>query len=709
MTSGGLAVSSETVGERLRWARQRRFVGRTGEITLFRAMVQASPPSFVVLFVHGPGGTGKTSLLRAFSDIASDAGVVPVYLDARVIEPSPSGFLAGLATVLGLPEGVSPQETLGSGRFVLLVDTYEAAAALDDWLRERLLPQLSGDVSVVIAGRNPPAPVWVADPGWHELVRVVSLPNLPPEDARAYLAVEGIAESLQDRVLKVTHGHPLALSLFVDVVAQLVGPIDADRVLDFAEVPDVVRLLLERFLEDVPSARHRQALEVCAHSRFTTEGLLRHALGGDDAGQLFLWLRRLSFVEEGSLGLFPHDLARDVFDADLRWRDPGGYADLHRRIRAYIVRRAQRSGSAEQQRAGTDILFLHRTNPVVRPYVDWASLGQGYVDVLGVGDRQPIVAMTERHEGSESAALVAYWMDRQPDAFKVFRAADEEPIGFVALLALDRATHEDLAIDPGARAMWTYVLRHGCPAVGEHVMAFRFFLDREAYQGISPSFNLWGACCIGHIITSRRLAWSLGAVADPDSIAPMFANIDYHRAAEADFDVAGRCYGVFAHDFRRVPAQDWLELIGQREIGEGLGSLVSSVPAPILALSQPEFVDAVRRALRDLHRPDRLASNPLLRSRIARYHAGEDPQVGVLGQLIREATDTLRADPRDEKLYRALDRTYLRPTPTQERAAEMLGLPFSTYRRHLTRAVERVASSLWKRELHGLGNTAYQQ
>ncbi|MDQ4103511.1 MAG: hypothetical protein M3186_07315 [Actinomycetota bacterium] len=132
------------------------------------------------------------------------------------------------------------------------------------------------------------------------------------------------------------------------------------------------------------------------------------------------------------------------------------------------------------------------------------------------------------------------------------------------------------------------------------------------------------------------------------------------------------------------------------------------MPAPILALSQPKFVDAVRQALRDLHRPDRLASNPLLRSRIACDRAGEEPPAAVL-QLIREAVGVLRTDPRAEKLYRALDRTYLRPARTQERAAEVLGLPFSTYRRHLTRAVERVVSLLWERELHGLGNTAYQQ
>ena len=61
----------------------------------------------------------------------------------------------------------------------------------------------------------------------------------------------------------------------------------------------------------------------------------------------------------------------------------------------------------------------------------------------------------------------------------------------------------------------------------------------------------------------------------------------------------------------------------------------------------------------------------------------------------------LRADARDAKLARAVERTYLRPAPTQEAAADVLGLPFSTYRRHLTRGVERVVDWLWHRELYG--------
>jgi hypothetical protein len=61
--------------------------------------------------------------------------------------------------------------------------------------------------------------------------------------------------------------------------------------------------------------------------------------------------------------------------------------------------------------------------------------------------------------------------------------------------------------------------------------------------------------------------------------------------------------------------------------------------------------------------------------------------------------------PCDDKLFRAVDRTYLRPAATQERAAEALGLPFSTYRRHVTQGVDRIVSWLGDQEVYGTVST----
>src|SRR5688572_2105105 len=107
------------------------------------------------------------------------------------------------------------------------------------------------------------------------------------------------------------------------------------------------------------------------------------------------------------------------------------------------------------------------------------------------------------------------------------------------------------------------------------------------------------------------------------------------------------------------------------------------------------------QALRDLCRPDALAHSPLCRCRVVveSPHAEHGP--AALRKVLETAAQSLAGTSKDEKLFAALEATYLNAAATQELAAERLGLPFSTYRRHLTAAVERVIDWLWERELQG--------
>jgi len=57
--------------------------------------------------------------------------------------------------------------------------------------------------------------------------------------------------------------------------------------------------------------------------------------------------------------------------------------------------------------------------------------------------------------------------------------------------------------------------------------------------------------------------------------------------------------------------------------------------------------------------------------------------------------EALQHSPRQVKLYRALYHTYFQPVPRQERAAEVLDLPFSTFRRHLKAGVTQLTDMLW--------------
>ncbi|WP_043661079.1 AAA family ATPase [Nocardia thailandica] len=666
-----------TVAERLRAARRRRFVGRAGEVALFRDALDAADPPFTVLFLHGPGGIGKTTLLAELREVAASAGARTAWIDGRTADPAPGTF----------HDAAAPADE----RFVLFVDTFERLAPLEDWLRETFLPALPVSALVVLAGRTPPDPAWAADPGWQELVRVIALRNLAPDDAREYLRAAGVAADAHERMLSLTHGHPLALSLLVDLVRQTSAELPAS----LAQAPDAVRALLERFVDSVPGPRHRAALEVCAHVRHTTEALLRAALGEPGCAEIFAWLRGLAVIEQGPFGLAPHDIARDVLDADLRWRDPESYLRIHQRVRAHLL--GLLDDTAHDAPPVADLIFLHRHNPTIAGYWDWPSFGRAFPDRYGPADRDPILAMTRRHQGREQAELVDYWLARQPERFVAVRGAGSAPIGYFCRLALHEASESDRAGDPGTAVMWEHAIRYGRTAPGEPVYAGRFLVDAVADQLPSPTMNTVTAFSTHAWLSQRGAAWDfIGAFAESEAWEPFMRHIDFHPAT--GYTIGARRYAVYAHDWRRVGIADWLDLTNDRVVGPPLHR--PAPPEPELVLSQQEFGQAVRAALRELGRGGRLDGNPLLRSRVARSRPGT-VSGDTLRALIVEIVEALRAEPRAGKLHRVLDRTYLRPAPTQERAAEMLGLPFSTYRRHLTQGVARVVAELWERELYG--------
>ena len=79
--------------------------------------------------------------------------------------------------------------------------------------------------------------------------------------------------------------------------------------------------------------------------------------------------------------------------------------------------------------------------------------------------------------------------------------------------------------------------------------------------------------------------------------------------------------------------------------------------------------------------------------------ANADARMAALQTILRDAAEMLQSAPREAKLYRALYHTYMQPAPTQEQAAELLDLPFSTYRRHLKGGIDRVTEILWAQEI----------
>ena len=137
-----------TLGDVLDARRWHGFVGRTAELAGFDDAL-AGRSACRVLFVHGPGGVGKTTLRLHLRSRAERAGRSASYLDGRDVDPSPDGF-------------VHAEQAAGAGQ-VLLVDGYEELAPIDDWVRRDLLPTLptalareAEDYLIGLAGEQAP-------------------------------------------------------------------------------------------------------------------------------------------------------------------------------------------------------------------------------------------------------------------------------------------------------------------------------------------------------------------------------------------------------------------------------------------------------------------------------------------------------------------------------------------------------------------------
>lgn len=693
-----------SIADLLANARKRSFVGRQSEIQLFDRALAAAIPDYVLLYVHGPGGQGKTTLAKYLADHCHAQKIQSLLVDARDVEPHPVAFLEAVRNALGKspgPMGTNGDifERLGQlqGKLVLFIDTYEKIAPLDDWIRTDFLPQLPANCLTVVLGRSAPSVSWMTDPGWKLLMRPVSLQNFTPSEAEDYLRRRNIPAEKIPPILDFTHGHPLALSVVADIYEQY-----PDKNFNPDESPDLVRTLLQLFVRQVPSPMHRAALEVCALVNLLTESLLAEVMGVEDVGEIFSWLCGLSFISIGKDGIYPHDIAREALSADLKWRHPDWYAELHRRARLYYHRKIKETAGEAQRRVLFDLIYLHRLNPVVKPFFDWREGGSFWVDVANAQDMPILRDMVAQLEGPESLAAFDHWEKRPEAQWWVWRDAHKKANAFVLKLNAHELQPEQAAGDPVVQRALAHQTQHFNLRPNEQSAFFRFWMAKDTHQQVSPLQSSMFLTIVQYYFTPG-LAVSMLAVVQPTYWKDILQYADLHHVPALDFAVQAVPFGWYMHDWRVRPPLAWLDLMGKREVGSDLGPQEESQTIQAVVMTETDFQEAVAEALRHFHHNSQLLQNPLLRSRLIVTATGGDPndaqRVGTLKQKIADALKQMEESPVDGKFYRVLHRTFIAPVGSQEKTADTLNMSFSTYRRYLQAGVQRFGELLWAMEV----------
>ena len=106
-------------------------------------------------------------------------------------------------------------------------------------------------------------------------------------------------------------------------------------------------------------------------------------------------------------------------EADLQRRDPESYADIHRRLRRYLIDHVKASAGNPDtlQQAVADLLFLIRDHPVAGAYWYWDGLEGRPGEAVKPEQFDMIIAITREAQGEQQAELAGHWLRSQPEVF----------------------------------------------------------------------------------------------------------------------------------------------------------------------------------------------------------------------------------------------------------------------------------------------------
>lgn len=555
---------ARTLSERLSDAARGAFVGREVEVrSLFSAM-QTPEPQFAVAFIHGPGGIGKTSCLRAILDLLP-GHYVKLSLDCRDIEPTPHGLLSAIAALMGMDARGADVQSLsgrladGARRAVITLDNYETFGLVDSWLRQTLLPALPSTTVTLIASRGRPSPGWATDPGWAEMFRETELQALDEAQSIKMLCSRGLSEEQARRINVFTRGHPLALEL-----AAAAGRAHPDLHIEEAAIPHVVERLTELFLSGL-DAGTVEALEASSTVRRVTEPLLASMLDSPSRREGFEAVRSLAFVSAMHDGLVLHDLMRDTISYGLAQRDPARHATYRTRAWRHLSNAASRSAKTVWQYTA-DLLYLVQ-NPLVRN----AFFRPDAIDVSMApalpGDRASIEEICNTTESKESAYWLLRWLERHPETFIVARTASDRVAGFYILFEHDRVDSDLLHEDPVTAAWCAHLDSH--PVLShERVLFNRRWLSRDIGEGLSP---VQSACWLdlkrSYMELRPNLRRVYAPVVDIACFAPLVTPLGFVPIEQAHLKLGDLTYYTAMLDFGAASIDGWISRLIGMELG----------------------------------------------------------------------------------------------------------------------------------------------
>jgi len=611
------------------------FVGRKDELESLGQTIEAGGP--LVVFVHGVAGIGKSSLLRVFSHQARARAATMVHLDCRAMEPTERGFLRELCGAIGCDTMTAPEaaERLGilSERVILALDTYEVFRLLDTWLRQVFIPSLGDNVRVILAGRMPPGPGWVAASEWQGLFRSLPLGPLSDEDASMLLEQAAVGEQEAQRIKRVARGHPLALELAASAATARSGV-----ALEDALVQGVVEVLSRMYLADVEEPLTRSALQAGSVVRRITQSLLRAMLPDAAPQDAFERLGALPFVESTRDGLHVHDAVQEAVSGNLRAGNPMLYRDLRRAAWRQLRSEVRAAGVSELWRYTADILYLLE-NPVLREAFFPSGAQEVTVQPALPEDDAAIRAIAHLHEGDQGAESLLTWWQRVPQSFSVMRDGRGTVAGFYCMFDPTVIGRDLLNTDPITRAVGEHIQAEPMRK-GERALLIRRWLGQELGEAPSPSqAACWLDCKRTYMEMRPHLRRVYGTLTDMATYGPTFQKLGFTPLPRLPIDLDGRTYWIAVLDMGPSSVDGWLSRLLGAELGVEEGDLLDTAARELVVEGERTPLTKLEYAVMEYlyHRDGSLVTRQSLLEDVWGYdYAGGSNVVDVVVRALRK-------------------------------------------------------------------------
>jgi hypothetical protein len=644
-------AAAERLGEVADQLDAERFVGRTRTLTLIADGVSGASRTRV-FHVHGPGGVGKSALLRAVERQARASERTVVHLDGRLIAPTPDGLAGEVARAADAD--------------LLIIDEADELIPLRFELRQLVRTAIPASTVVVLAGRAAPGREWF-DEGLDQVSADIVVRPLDNTEGRDLLGRYGVTESTDvDQILTWASGYPLALTVGANLLGAPPEPTPSNGRMGAAAKGDglddlILARLGGREIADVDP----DVLDVACVAPAVDARLLAAVLPGRPTRSGLAQLRALSVSEQLGSRTTLHRLVRSALRSRLKESDPDRYRTVVLRVAGHLHQRAL----TENPMIALELASLIE-NPDVRLGFDAST--SHYADFPRPGDIEELAAFCQAADTAWFARF-RRWCEEQPrQAIAVRRATGELAAMSVICMASEMPAWADDDIETGP--LLRYVRANGQFDEVAHMHDTIILEDPSDTAACAEVIRVGNAGAMAGAIGTRNPRYMYVTAASWnafDGTQPL----GYQEVTELRRSDDERELQTIMADFgpEGVPGQMYALVLAEQQ-AEAPASTTNPLGSALLG------------AVRSFHDDAALAAGPL-----APPDGTEPAKAAAVRAQVEDAlVVSFGESEQDQRLRQAIERTYLDPDGGHGIAQRELHMSRSSFYRHLQKARQQL-------------------